>query len=145
MSLSYATLRSIVNMLADERSAHVAMAKLRDAARERRMLVSELIASVSSGEAAPARSSAPPPPTFSDVEADSDRIEIALGKRINSNAYGLRAEVHHETDRAWLVASPTGGPQVWLPKSQVDQHGEDAAGRMIFTLPIWLARRKGFL
>jgi hypothetical protein len=31
VSLSDATLRSIVNMLADERSAHVAMTKLRDA------------------------------------------------------------------------------------------------------------------
>jgi hypothetical protein len=110
------------------------------------MLVSELIASVSGAPAAATETTpSAPSPSFSDVEADSDRIEIAIGKRINFNVYGLRAEVHHETDRTWLVASPTGGPQVWLPKSRVEQHGADAAGRMIFTLPMWLARRKGFL
>jgi hypothetical protein len=110
------------------------------------MLVSELIASVS-GAAAAGTSAMPstPSPTFSDVEADSDRIEIAIGKRINFNCYGLRAEVHHETDRAWLVTSPIGGPQIWLPKSQVEHHGEDAVGRSIFVIPMWLARKARLL
>jgi hypothetical protein len=35
MPPSDATLHSVINMLSDERSAHVAMAKLRDAAKER--------------------------------------------------------------------------------------------------------------
>ena len=41
-------MRSIINMLSDERTAHVDLAKLRDAAKERRMLLVDLIALVSS-------------------------------------------------------------------------------------------------
>jgi hypothetical protein len=37
----------------------------------------------------------------------------------------------------WPIESET-----WLPKSQVRHHGEDAAGRAIFVVPIWLARKK---
>ena len=43
------------------------------------MLVSDLIAE----SLAPAQASTPPTPSFSDVEADSDRIDVAIGKRIN--------------------------------------------------------------
>jgi hypothetical protein len=138
--LSDATLRAIVNMLsADEGTAAVAMAKLRDAARERRMLVSELISSVS-GSAAPAPRTQPEaPPTFLDVD---DGIGVAVGKRINFATYGLQAAVRYETDKAWLVKSPLGGPDVWLPKSQVEPHGVDQAGRTIWVMPLWLARKR---
>jgi hypothetical protein len=77
---------------------------------------------------------------------DDDDITTAIGKRINSETYGLRSEVLHETDRACRVRAPaTPWPiesETWLPKSQVRHHGEDAAGRAIFVVPIWLARKK---
>ena len=42
------------------------------------------------------------------------------------------------------MRTPAGG-ETWLPRSQIERHGEDPQGRAIFVIPVWLARRKGFL
>jgi len=141
MALTDAKLRLIVNQLADSGTAHAAAHILAAEAKERGLLVSELLAGLGPPTpAAPGATPAPPP------EPDpEDSIDVAIGKRIDSATYGLQAEVHHESEKAWLVTSPVGGPEVWLPKSQVEHHGEDAIGRAIFILPTWLARKKGFI
>jgi hypothetical protein len=140
VSLTAAKLRAIVNLLGDPLQAHAAAHVLAEEAKRRGKLVSDLIEE----SLAAARGSAPPPPRFSDIEADSDRIDVAIGKKINLNVFGLRAEVLGETAKAWLARTPAGG-ETWLPRSQVKHHGEDPAGRTIFVLPSWLARKKGFL
>jgi hypothetical protein len=149
MSLSDSTLRAVINMLADERTAHVAMQKLRDAAAQRRMLVADLIASVASGTtssapSAPSTSSASRPAPPSPPSDPSDAIEVAIGKRIDRNFYGLVSEIIRETDLAWLVRMPGGG-ECWLPKSQTEHRGEDPIGRAILIVPTWLARKKNFI
>jgi hypothetical protein len=141
VSLTDAKVRSVINLLGDPLQAHAAAHVPAEEAKRRSMLVSDLIAQ----SFAPAQASAPSPaPSFSDVEADSDHIDIAIGKRINFNCYGLRAQVLGETTKAWLTRTPAGG-ETWLPRSQCQDHGEDAVGRTIFVLPSWLARKKGFL
>jgi hypothetical protein len=55
---------------------------------------------------------APPPPPD-----PSDSISVAIGKRIDHRAYMLQSEIHRETEKAYLVRSPVGGPDTWLPKS----------------------------
>jgi hypothetical protein len=138
MSLTAAKLRLVINQLADPGTAHAAAHVLSEEAKRRGKLVSDLIAE----SLAPAKASAPPPPKFSDV--DDDRIDVAIGKRINFNCFGLRTEVLAETEKAWCVRLPAGG-ETWLPKSQVENHGGDPQGRAIFVIPNWLARKKGFL
>jgi hypothetical protein len=131
--LSSDKLRRIVNQLADSGTAHAAAHILAEEAQRRNILVSDLVAQALA-PTAPAQA----PPAFSDVGA-------AAGRRINSTIYGPQAAIRYETDKAWLVASPVGGPDVWLPKSQTEYHGDDLLGRAIFVLPNWLARRKGLL
>jgi hypothetical protein len=137
VTFSDAKLPSIINLLADERQAHVAAHALAEEAARRKMLVADLVMSL-----APSRTAGPHPPKFSDV--DDNRIDVAVGKKINFNTYGLRAEILGETARAWRTRTPRGG-ETWLPRSQVEHHGEDTVGRGIFILPVWLARREGFL
>jgi hypothetical protein len=133
-ALSPCKLRAIINLLSDPMQAGAAAHILAQEAERRGVLVADLIAEAL---APPAAETPAPDP--------SDSIDVAIGRRIDGDTYGLQAEVHYETDRAWLIASPTGGPEVWLPKSRVERHGEDPVGRAIFILPIWLARKKGFL
>jgi hypothetical protein len=143
MSLTNARLKAVINLLADPLQAHAAAHVLAEEAKRRGKLVADLVAE----SLAPAQASAPPPtapaPSFSDVDIDDARIDVAIGKRINSSVYGLRAEVLAETAKAWLARTPS-GRETWLPRSQVESHGADAAGRTIFILPVWLARKKGF-
>src|SRR5262249_17361339 len=115
-------LRKIINMLADERQAPVALNMLRAEAKDRDILVVDLLASL-----APTAPS--PEPELEPVPTDS--LDIAIGKRIDHRSYGLRSEIKHETEKAYLVRSPVGGPDVWLPKTQCEYHGEDAVGRAI--------------
>lgn len=138
MTFSDAKLRAVVNLLGDPLQAHAAAHVLAEEAKRRGKLVADLVAE----SLAPAQASAPPPPKFADV--DEDRIDVAVGKRINLSAFGLRTEVLAETEKAWCVRTPAGG-ETWLPRSQVEHHGEDAVGRTIFIVPSWLARKKGFL
>ena len=126
-------LRKIANMLSDERQAPVALNMLRAEAEERRVLVADLMASLATPHPAPE----PPAPT--------DSIDIAIGKRIDHARYGLQSEILRQTEKAWLVRSPVGGPDVWLPKSQAEHRGEDHVGRAILILTSWIAREKGFI
>jgi hypothetical protein len=128
-------LRKIVNMLSDEQQAPVALNMLRAEAEERRVLVCDLLASLA--PAAPSVLEPEPEPT--------DSLDIAIGQRIDHRSYGLRSEIKRETEKAYLVRSPVSGPDVWLPKSQCEYHGEDAVGRAILVLSTWIARQKGFV
>jgi hypothetical protein len=151
MTLNSAKLRSIVNLLSDSLQAEAAAAILTREARARGVLVADLVAEA----LAPAPSHSPPPdhaptsssrpasaPAFSDVDDGDPKTTIASS--INSDFFGLRGEILAETERAWLARAPGGG-KTWLPKSQVRHHGGDAAGRAILILPMWLARKKGFV
>ena len=129
-------LRKVVNMLGDPMQAHAAAHRLSEEAKERGVLVADLMAQVlgRAPRAAPPRP--PDPPRWQ---------SSAQGERISRTNYGLRARVKHETDRAWLVEGPDlEDDDVWLPKSQVEYHGEDPEGNGIFIVPMWLARKKGF-
>jgi plasmid stability protein len=137
MSLTDAKVRGLTNLLSDPLQAHAAAHLLSEEARARGLLVADLIAKAIS----PAQPSTAPAPKFSDV--NDDRIDVAIGKRTDFNAYGLRAEVLGETDRAWLARTPGGG-ESWLPKSQCQHHGADAVGRAIFIVPARLWKKKGF-
>jgi hypothetical protein len=140
MSLTAAKVRLVINQLADPGTAHAAAHVLAEEAKRRGKLVADLVAE----SLAPAKSPTAPASSFSNIDVDADRIEVAIGKRINLSAYGLRAEILAETEKAWLTRTPAGG-ETWLPRSQVQHHGEDAVGRAIFVTPTWLARKKGFL
>jgi hypothetical protein len=136
MSMTDVKLRKVVNLLADPLQAHAAANILAVEAKERGVLVSDLIATM----LAPSSMATP---TFTNVKAESDNPFAGVGKRINRDHYGLCAFITHETDKAWLVQSPD-GEDVWLPKSQCEHHGEDPDGRAILIVPAWLARKKGF-
>lgn len=47
-------------------------------------------------------------------------------------------EIEHETERAWLVSN--GDFKEWLPKSEVTDNSDGT-----FSVPLWLARRKGLV
>ena len=55
------------------------------------------------------------------------------------------AEIKRETDRAFLV-SDDGETQSWIPKSQVKTDQDCGPGdTVVFTMPEWLAIKKGFI
>lgn len=137
MTFSDAKIMAVINLLGDPLQAHAAAHALAQEAKRRKMLVADLVAE----SLAQAQPSTAPAPKFSDV--DDDRIDVAIGKRINFDTYGLRAEILGETNRAWLARAPGGG-EFWLPKSQCQHHGADAVGRAIFIVPAWLWKKKGF-
>jgi hypothetical protein len=140
MALSDSKLRAVVNLLSDPLQAHVAAHILSREAKERGVLVADLVAQT----LAPAPQAAP---AFSSVDSFTQDQE-SIGKQINSEAYGLRSNIINETEKAWLVRRPEKGrwdeeANIWLPKSQVEHRGEDSSGRAILIVPMWLARRKG--
>jgi hypothetical protein len=52
--------------------------------------------------------------------------------------FDLAAQVVAETDKAWLLND--GINRAWVPKSQAEDNGDGT-----FTLPLWLAKEKGFI
>ena len=147
MTLSAAKLRSIVNLLSDPGSAANAAGILAREAKERGVLVADLIAqTVAPAPQASSSSPAPTPPsgppTWQDV--DDEDGDGPYTKRIDADHVGLVAAIEAETDKAWLVVTPS-DDEMWLAKSVVDNHGEDPQGRAIFILPRWLARKGGLL
>lgn len=52
--------------------------------------------------------------------------------------FDLAAEVQAETPKAWRLSD--GVKTEWVPKSQVEDNGDGT-----FTMPIWLAKEKGFI
>lgn len=55
-----------------------------------------------------------------------------------SELFDLAAEVQGETDKAWRLFD--GSKAEWVPKSQVEDNGDGT-----FTMPLWLAKDKGFI
>ena len=140
MTLSAQKLRSIVNLLSDPGSAANTAAILSREARERGVLVADLIGLASTSASSPPT---PPPsttPTWQDVEPIDDGGPYV--KRISGDMVGLVSGILNETDKAWLVEKPDGS-EAWLAKSVVTNHGEDPQGRAILVLPKWLCRKIG--
>jgi hypothetical protein len=143
MTLSAKQLRSVVNMLADQGSAANAAGILAREAKERGLLVSDLVAQ-SVGPAPTAPAPAPPTaPSWQDVDDDED-VGGPYTKYIGPDHVGLVSEVLAETDLAWLVEKPDGS-EAWLAKSVVQCHGEDFRGRAILVVPKWLSKKVGLL
>jgi hypothetical protein len=140
MALTDEKLRKVVNMLSDPMQAHAAAHRLASEAKERGVLVSDLITELLAPPSIATPTPPPVAPTFSDVSS-----MVSTGRRINHEIYGLQSVIFHQTAKAWLVSSPDDDDErVWLPKSECEHHGQDAEGRAIFIVPMWLARKKGF-
>lgn len=56
----------------------------------------------------------------------------------NSDLVDIRAELRHETDKAFYIHD--GSRTEWVPKSLVENNGDGT-----FTMPEWLATQKGFV
>ena len=62
-----------------------------------------------------------------------------------SDIIDIAADLHHETDNAYLLADgrekADGSPmKEWVPKSKVENNGDGT-----FAMPEWLAQEKGFI
>jgi hypothetical protein len=55
-----------------------------------------------------------------------------------SELFDLAAEKRHETEKA--IQLYDGKTTEWVPKSQVEDNGDGT-----FTMPLWLAKDKGFV
>jgi hypothetical protein len=145
-------LRKVVNLLADPLQAHAAAHILAEAAKERGVLVSDLMGALAAPSMTTPHNQSYGPTAY-DVDDDDPfdddygvhdvGLPRSTGRRINEDSYGLQAFIKHETNKAWLVQTP-GGDDIWLPKSQCQHHGNDAEGRAILILPMWLVRKKAF-
>lgn len=56
----------------------------------------------------------------------------------SSEPFDIAAVIKAETDKAWRLFD--GAREAWVPKSQVENNGDGT-----FTMPIWLAKDKGFV
>lgn len=56
----------------------------------------------------------------------------------DAKLFDLAAEVRHETPAAYLLHDGT--HEAWVPKSQVEDNYDGT-----FSMPLWLARDKGFV
>jgi len=61
-----------------------------------------------------------------------------MGKVKEEETCTITAELEHETALAYLIDD--GEQKVWVPKSQVEDNGDGT-----FTMPLWLAKDKGFV
>ena len=59
-------------------------------------------------------------------------------KRSDKELTEIAAELRHETPGAYLLDD--GDQKVWVPKSMVEANDDGT-----FTMPLWLAKDKGFL
>lgn len=55
-----------------------------------------------------------------------------------SDIIDIAAELHHETDKAFLLSD--GDRKEWVPKAQVENNDDGT-----FAMPEWLALEKGFI
>ena len=149
MTLSVQKLRGVINLLSDPLQAGNAAFILTREAKERGVLVADLMLLVSSASTSSAQTYRPPPPppkpeptaepTSSDVKSYDDRAK-PFTKSLGDGDVGLASAILSETPKAWLVAKPD-GTKAWLAKSQVLHRGEDRRGRAYFSIPAWLAKR----
>jgi len=135
VTLSATKLRGVVNLLADPLQASAAAGILAAEARERGVLVADLIAETMSPP-----SEAVAAPTLRDVAPIDDGGFYA--RRIDAEHVGVLAEVIHETDKAWKIEDANGNG-IWLATKPCEYHGEDPSGRAILVVPRWLADRIG--
>lgn len=64
---------------------------------------------------------------------------------MKSDLHDLELQLHHETDRAILVSDDGDAANgVWLPKSVIEFE-KIGKGRVIVTLPEWLAVERGLV
>jgi hypothetical protein len=61
--------------------------------------------------------------------------------RSKNGLIDVACELRHETERAYLI--DTGEGEMWVPKSQVEYYKEGSLE--IVTMPMWLAKEKGFI
>jgi hypothetical protein len=120
MTLTVKQLRSVANMLSDPGSAANAAGILAREAKERGVLVADLIAQMAApAPQAPSSSpaSAPPsaPPTWQDVDDEDD--DGPYVKLIDADHVGLVSMLLAETDKAWLVEKPDGSEAGWRSRS----------------------------
>lgn len=55
-----------------------------------------------------------------------------------SELFDVAAEIQAESEKAWRLFD--GSKNEWVPKSQVENNGDGT-----FTMPLWLAKEKGFV
>jgi hypothetical protein len=139
--LTGSKLRAVVNLLSDPLQSHAAANILAEEAKRRSCLVVDLLTEALAP--APPTQPAEPAPASYDVLVEDD-IGVSIGRRINAESYGLRSEIIATTEKAVLIRTRA-NTKVWLPKSQIERHGEDAVGRAILIVPVWLARKAGLL
>jgi hypothetical protein len=144
VTLSAKQLRGVVNLLADPLQAASAAGILAKEARERGVLVADLIAQTTAPTPIPSQAPEPAAPPTAPAWQDVTPIDGGgpYARRIDIDHVGLVSEVIAETEKAWLVETPAGA-EAWLAKSQCQNHGQDHRGRVIFVLPRWLGRRIG--
>jgi hypothetical protein len=134
-------LRAVANLLSDRLQAHAAANILAEEAKRRSYVVADLLTEALA--AATPTQRAELAPAFHDIVVD-DEIGVSIGRRINAESYGLRSEIIATTETAVLIRTRA-NTKVWLPKWQIKRHGEDAVGRAILMVPVWLARKAGLL
>jgi hypothetical protein len=61
-----------------------------------------------------------------------------MTRRRDSELTEIAAELRHETPNAYLLDD--GVKREWVPKSQVESNDDGT-----FTMPLWLAKDKGFM
>jgi hypothetical protein len=139
--LSGPKLRAVVNLLSDPLQSHAAANILAEEAKRRSYVVADLLAEALAP--APPTEPAELAPAFHDIVVE-DEIGVSIGRRINPESCGLRSEIVGTTEKAALNRTQANA-KVWLPKSQIKRHGEDAVGRAILIVRVWLARKAGLL
>lgn len=63
-----------------------------------------------------------------------------------SDLIDVTLQVHHETDKAFLVSDDGDRTKaVWVAKSQCERGDSKSSGIFEFSMPEWLATEKGFV
>lgn len=64
---------------------------------------------------------------------------------MKSDLIDIDVKLLHKTENAILITQDDEN-KVWLPKSQIEfEEDEGGTGRVLVTLPEWLAREKGLI
>ena len=78
---------------------------------------------------------------------DAESIDAVAGEEASAREgsvsnqerlFDIAADIKMETKAAWLLSD--GGREAWVPKSVVENNGDGT-----FTMPVWMAKQKGFV
>jgi hypothetical protein len=145
-------LRAIINMLADEKSAHAAAHILRNEAAKSKLLVSDFIL-----ECLAAEDLALIRAKLKEMEQERQRQERERQERerreqardpwtdVDDEHFNPRGgryylvDIIYETDRAYLIAVD---PDIWIPKSQSKLFQQVSATKHRLWVKDWIAREK---